>query len=114
MASMSREQREALFGPMEVPEAAVLPEQDEIERYRNQPRILPTASPLAYWRDRRDPALFPILGRLARRYLAIQSSSAAVERVFSVSGNLVTKRRASLAKDTVEDLVLCHDNIDML
>jgi len=44
----------------------------------------------------------------------MQPSSAASERVFSVAGNIATKRRASLAKDTIEDLVLCHDNEDLV
>jgi hypothetical protein len=34
--------------------------------------------------------------------------------VFSSGGNTVTKRRASLAKNTIEDIVLCHDNSDIV
>jgi len=69
-------------------------------------------NPLGWWKL--NEHRYPRLAALARKYLCVQPSSAAVERVFSVSGNIVTKRRASLAKDTIEDLVLCHDNIDLV
>jgi len=66
---------------------------------------------LESWRALR--VQFPVLARVARRYLPIQPSSASVERIFSTGGVIVTKRRCSLA-DTIEDLVLVHDNRDML
>jgi len=47
-------------------------------------------------------------------FLCIQISSASVERIFSTGGNTVNKKRSSLAADTMEDLILVHDNRDLL
>ena len=43
---------------------------------------------------------------LARRYLAIPATSAAVERVFSISSNVISKSRNRLLPDTVRKLML--------
>ena len=47
----------------------------------------------------------PTLARLAKKYLAIPSSSAASERVFLAAGNVVTKRRNKLGDDTIDTFV---------
>jgi hypothetical protein len=51
---------------------------------------------------------FPMVARLARRLLAIPASSAPAERIFSVSGNVITKKRARLDPDTARHLVFLH------
>ena len=43
---------------------------------------------------------------MARRYLAIPATSAPVERVFSIRGNIVTKSRNRLDPETVKKTVL--------
>jgi len=43
---------------------------------------------------------------MARRYLAIPATSAPVERVISISGNIITKNRNRLEPDTVKRIVL--------
>jgi len=85
----------------------------EFERYRRLPREkLAEKSPLPWWSQRKGE--FPLLARLARKFLAIQISSASVERLFSDGGNVVTKKRCSLASDTLEDLVLVKANRELL
>jgi len=43
---------------------------------------------------------------MARRYLAIPATSASVERVFSIRGNIVTESRNRLDLKTVKKTVL--------
>jgi len=43
---------------------------------------------------------------MARRYLAIPATSALVERVFSIRGNIITKSRNQLDLETVKKTVL--------
>ena len=56
-------------------------------------------------------ALFPYLSQVARRYLAMPATSASVERLFSVAGQVVTAKRNSLHPSTVTLLVFLHEAI---
>jgi len=49
--------------------------------------------------------------RLALRYLAMPPTSSSVERLFSVSGQVVTTKRARLDPSTVTLLVFLHEAI---
>jgi hypothetical protein len=52
---------------------------------------------LAFWKSYHN--LMPNLARIARKYLAVQASSAAVERMFSIAGHIFNcKRRRSGVK----------------
>ena len=53
--------------------------------------------------------LFPILSGLARKYLAMPSSGAAVERMFSYTGGRIGKRRASLGNEQLLSLSFCRN-----
>eukprot|EP00752_Nemacystus_decipiens_P015390 g13723.t1 len=59
--------------------------------------------PLDWWRTKQME--FPHLAALARRVLAIPSSQAQSERVFSTAGLTVTAKRTCLSDDNVELLV---------
>ncbi|CAM9707545.1 unnamed protein product, partial [Sphacelaria rigidula] len=54
--------------------------------------------------------VYPHVAILARKYLAVQASSAACERVFSVGGLVVTKTRNRLSGDRVADVFL-HESM---
>ena len=64
-------------------------------------------NPLDEWR-RGTVHLFPWLGLLARRVLAIPAISAVPERLFSTAGNVMTKKRL-LTCDNMEELVYLHE-----
>jgi len=49
---------------------------------------------------------FPVLSPMARRFLAIPATSAPVERVFSIGGNIVNNSRNQMAPETVKRMVL--------
>ena len=68
--------------------------------------------PLVWWK-RMEP-VFPNLSKLAKKYLCVPASSVPSERVFSTAGNLINKRRASLAPDNVDMLIFLNKNIDRL
>ena len=73
----------------------------EVDTYRtmaghqfNEGKLDVKANILMWWKV--HAVRFPYLSRLARRYLAMSATSASVERLFSVSGQVVTSKRASL------------------
>jgi len=53
--------------------------------------------------------LYSWLGVLARRLLAIPTTSGAPERLFSMTGNVMTKKRSRLTCDKMEGLVYLHE-----
>jgi hypothetical protein len=69
--------------------------------------------PLVWWRGLRQQK-YPFLSALARRVLAIPATSAASERLFSVAGLVVTKKRNSLTGDSVSLLVWLHEAWDII
>jgi hypothetical protein len=49
---------------------------------------------------------FPIVSQMARDYCAIPATSAPSERVFSIAGNLISKKRTRISSENVR-YVLC-------
>lgn len=76
-------------------------EQGEDVRFLAEPPV--AVSPNVYWATAGN---FPLLKVLARKLLSIPATSASVERLFSVSGCLMTARRNRLSATTVEALLL--------
>jgi len=75
----------------------------------NEGKLDVKANILIWWKV--HAVRFPYLSRLARRYLAMPATSASVERLFSVSGQVVTAKRARLDPSTVTLLVFLHEAI---
>ena len=48
---------------------------------------------------------YPILTKVVARVFSVLATSAAVEREFSLAGNIITQKRAKLSPDTVNDIV---------
>jgi hypothetical protein len=80
----------------------------EIDRYKAIPAVAESVNPLEWWRSNSDD--FPILSRMAKRYLAIPASSAASERAWSVLGNIFTRRRNRLTSETLCKLLMVKHN----
>ena len=81
---------------------------EEIERYKLEICISRNDDPLNWWKINQNR--FPLLARLARKYLCIPATSAPSERVFSSAGNIVTHRRSTLSSDIVNSLVFVYYN----
>jgi len=58
---------------------------------------------LAWWKLRATQ--FPIVSKLARKYLGVPSSSASVERLFSLAGNVISDERSSFDSHNAEALI---------
>ena len=63
---------------------------------------------LKWWKTKQDT--FPIISKLARRYLAVPASSVPSERVFSVAGTIVNKKRSRLTPSHVATLIFLNKN----
>ena len=78
----------------------------EMNRYDKEKK--PKAdSDMQWWSENRR--LYPCLSVLARKYLCIQATSTSSERVMSLMGNLVTKKRTLLTDEHVNMLTYLSD-----
>ena len=68
--------------------------------------------PLDWWKTM-EP-VFPLLSRLAKKYLCIPASSVPAERIFSTAGNLVNRNRASLSAENIDMLLFLNKNFEQL
>ena len=66
----------------------------EIETFCNTTNITREEDSLKWWAERES--LFPCLSWVAKKYLAIPASSVPSEWIFSLAGNIVSKKRACL------------------
>ena len=66
-------------------------------------------SMLAWWSQHGH--IFPRISVLAKKYLAVPASSVPAERVFSLAGNLVNKKRARMSPDTIDTMIFMNRNM---
>ena len=76
----------------------------EVSRYMVEPRRL--EEPLSWWKA--NASRFPHLQKLAKRFLCRPCTSVPSERLFSAAGHMVTKDRARLDPDTVDELLFLN------
>jgi hypothetical protein len=86
--------------------AAVENTEDELRRYFIEAPTHPDSDPLDWWRH--NGHRFPSVARVAERYLAIPSTGAPVERMFSLAGSTADQHRWRMAPATAEMLVFLH------
>lgn len=89
-------------------------EQNEINEYRDMV-IFGESNEFnlfGWWFE--NKAKLPNLYRVACFIHSIPASSSPSQRSFSVSGNVVTKKRASLKSSTLDEITFLHSNMDML
>lgn len=80
--------------------------------YESLPDPPSTVAQLDWWKNHSEQ--FPLLLYLVRVVFGVPVASSKSERVFSVAGNTVTPKRASLGTDTTESLVIIKTNLGIL
>jgi hypothetical protein len=85
----------------------------EVENYLNCQLSFENESEtiLEWWR--RNELYFPRLARVAKKLLAIPASSVSSERVFSLAGNIVNKKRSRLSATNVDTFIFMNKNMSM-
>ncbi|KAJ8365164.1 hypothetical protein SKAU_G00139950 [Synaphobranchus kaupii] len=82
-------------------------ESGELQRYRAEPSISIDDCPLQWWYA--HSGAYEKLSALARKYLASPATSVPCERLFSLAGHIVQKKRAALLPENVTKLVCLSD-----
>ena len=77
---------------------------EEVVNYFKERPIKRTDDPFKWWRS--NGPRYPRLAVLARRYLSIPATSTKSERVYSVAGIVVDKRRCALTPEMINTLVI--------
>ena len=84
---------------------------NEIKGYLVMAQIQSDQDPLKWWDVNKSQ--FPILAQLARKYLSIQATSGASERVFSDAGLIMSAKRTRMKEDLFEALIFLKRNGDL-
>ena len=82
-------------------------ESGELQRYRAERSISIDDCPLQWWCA--HSGAYEKLSALARKYLASPATSVPCERLFSLAGHIVQKKRAALLPENVTKLVCLSD-----
>lgn len=96
-------------GKSEVP-VEVLAEK-ELDLYLTNPLPVQGRPTLLEW-WRCNEGAYPRLAKLAKRYLCCPASSVPAERVFSLAGQLVNKKRSRLTDTNVDMMICLNKNIN--
>lgn len=79
----------------------------EVDNYLNE-NVSPTIDVYDWWNKNKHS--YPILSRIARKYLSIPATSVPSERLFSDAGNQITSKRNRLSSKVVSQLLFVKRN----
>ncbi|XP_059095066.1 zinc finger BED domain-containing protein 4-like [Tigriopus californicus] len=83
----------------------------ELNAYFQQPCESRHSNQITWW-NKDGRAQFPLLYKLAMKYSIIPATSVPSERVFSVAGQVLSKRRNRLGDECARLLICLHNNIN--
>ena len=79
----------------------------EVTAYLQEDALDGDSDPLAWWKANENR--FPLMAKIASKYLCICATSSPSERVFSTAGNVVTPLRSLLKPEKVNMLVFLSE-----
>uniref|UniRef100_A0A9J8BNG7 HAT C-terminal dimerisation domain-containing protein n=1 Tax=Cyprinus carpio carpio TaxID=630221 RepID=A0A9J8BNG7_CYPCA len=83
------------------------PEDNTVERYKVEPSASLDQCPLKWWLE--HTAVYGKMAHIARKYLGTPATTVPCERLFSLAGHILQKRRSSLSPENVNKLVCLSD-----
>ena len=81
----------------------------EMDHYVKSPIADPECDPLRWWKA--NNIRYPLLAKIAKKYLSICATSCPAERLFSFSGKIVSTHRNNLKPEKVNMLVFLAKNM---
>ncbi|KAJ8410623.1 hypothetical protein AAFF_G00195270 [Aldrovandia affinis] len=85
--------------------------EEEIKKYTEAAPLPLSGNPLDWWKGHHSE--YPLLAKLAKRYLCVPGTSVSAERVFSNAGDIVTAQRSNLTPEHVDQLLFLHKNLNI-
>lgn len=83
---------------------------NELRVYLSIPLVDRTHNPITWWKE--NKINFPLLSKLAKKYLSAPATSVYSERLFSEAGNIYEETRSRLLPRNAEKLLFLHHNLD--
>lgn len=85
-----------------------MPIKDEFNSYINSTSVNADTEPLSFWKIHQK--IYPNLSKYAKYILCIPATSTSSERIFSITGKTLDKRRSTLSPSKVDKLLFLHYN----
>ena len=82
--------------------------ESELANYKVEETMPLNSNPLLWWKAKE--LKYPILSKLAKRYLCVPATSVTTQRVFSSAGDLVSAQRSCLHSEHVDELIFLTKN----
>ncbi len=105
LASLLKRKAGTATANLTIPEKVVT----ELATYAQDSPINTEQDPLVWWKD--NESRFPLLAKVAKKYLCMCATSCASERVFSTMGKIVTPTRSHLKPEMVNMLSFLAKNM---
>ena len=82
---------------------------DALHCYKDVPETDMDSCPLRWWKEHAET--HTVLATVARKYLTSPVTSVPGKRLFSLSGNILNKKRASLSTENVHKKLVCFEQL---
>jgi hypothetical protein len=83
----------------------------EILEYEREDLLSGEDCPMEYWKQKSTTSGFPVLAKMAQRFLAIPASTGGVEGVFSIAGTVGRARRARMKSTMMGDIIMYRQHM---